>query len=576
MQRSITGLKPLLLYTMLCCMLFFPSALRAEPAPVQLYQRKDISFYQEQSNYPLNPILAEQFKTHLPRFDYHLLSSTLDVSLLDYLKRVRQYQHEQAAKWVTERRPMSESERRFGSHVVTLSETQDIMKSAIVMSAYWHFSPIELSGPRALVIRENDSGEFPQLDALPPDTYFSDLTKWETRRNPETQEEEKVQVQYKVYFELPQTSTLTLRLRSYRLHSLPPELYSTFAERWFFSHRDTQHIVRQGDLAQANALLRRRGEPEIEIQIDTDEDYTRSTLFQGEALKEIPRFRTLAQADPETLFLPQARQRLSQANSFEELWMQLKGLEAFQLVGLVAQPSTQRATIDMGPFETPERLRIHLRDTYILEEWALSEKGSTRRNFGFGRVRGFSSGDLELQPLNATRPLELGDMVREYPMWGYSFHYGLQSYAWDRGFSVMGVLFGEWFLNTLDASSYLEAAQRQEQRPENYSPHVLNADESSILFGLGLGNQFTLFIGPQFKQFWGPWGWTYGAQLQYFAGPTPEGADEEVGGLALLPQTGLIYAFSPHLALDISTGWRLSLPLEYSGPMLQISLNNQW
>ncbi len=533
------------------------------PASVDTYRRRDVSFYQEQVAHPLTQILVKQFKSHLSRFDYHTLPASPEFSLATYLQKARQYQREQAGRLAAQRRMITPDEQRFGTHVLSLSETRAVMDAAFVFAPRWKFSPMTLSEPLIQEIREDEDGDFPGLEDLPSDTYVEDLTKTETRYNSKTGEETEEEVAYKVYFQVEQRSNLNLKLTGHTVTRETSAPVFGFDDVWSFARANTEHILRNEDIQAANRWLAVRGRKPITYRVDRDlmGNYYGSELVNADALQTVPRLRPLLEADPEQVFMPRAREELEANSAFYGLWMALRKAPEFQLVGQVEQISEGRVRVNLGDFETPERLKLRQRDVYVLEEWQQTPEGNERRRFGFGRVRGFDADAFFLQPLTG-RPVELGDMVREYPQWGYNFSYGVQTYIWGEGAAVLGTLSTEWYFNNALAGT-----------PANPGW----ADDTSLVMGLGIGSQISAFVGPYWRNFWGPLGWGYGIYLQGFDGAAnPDASGEEVSGLALVPELSLSYTFTPELSLEMGASWRLSLPALYSGPGVHLRLNNFW
>ena len=166
-------------------------------------------------------------------------------------------------------------------------------------------------------------------------------------------------------------------------------------------------------------------------------------------------------------------------------------------------------------------------------------------------------------------------MAQEYAMYGWSIYTGLQGYLnfgspqpFDGGINITG----EWFPNVIDAEAYVNQIKLNKLDPQIYALQTADQwyDEYSIIAGGSFGTFFDGFVGPLYKQFYGPLAWTFGGTVHLFTDRSSSGY-----GIGLMPRTGVMYYLSPTAYFEASTGLRLGYPLSAS-LMLQLGANIQW
>jgi hypothetical protein len=551
------------------------------PETLEIYQRKHVSFYQEQADHPLNTMMYAQFNQEMKRFDYHLLASTLDMPILDFLSTVKKYQSDQAAYLAEKGQSKTINNLKFGQTAVTLSETQHIIASAFIFSSKWDFSKIYLTGPDSREIRADEDGNFPGAEALPEDTFTERIYRSEQRYDAKTKKKFKVQIAYLVYYTISEHSDLALALNIFNLAENSTRSSGLLKDVWTLSRSNDYHIVRHHDIALTNQILSAQNLDPVEFVRHYDKktgEFSYYSLENESYIKSSPRFSRLETQDPYVEFMSLAQARMATADSWKNIWIQMKQMDPFQLKGVIEQnlPEKRWAEMHFGIRETSDSLHVRLRDAYKIFEYTRNAQGETKKvEIGFSRVRGFTEKTQFIQPLSGGRPLEVGDMAQEYAMYGGSLTTGLQGYFnfENAQTPLTGGLHitAEWFPHNMDAKTYLQHIRSKQQDPRTYALTGSEAwyDEFSWIAGGLLGTQFDGFGGLLYKQFYGPLAWTFGGSLHLFTD------NLQTGSVGVMPRTGLMYYLSPHASLELSTGLRFAYPWAIQ-PMLQLGTQLQW
>lgn len=346
-----------------------------QEAPVlQRYQRKYISFFYPQ-DYALNEKLSQSFAADFPRFDYHLASTALEVSLTDFLTQVQRYQASQAGAIAAGKTP---EDQRFGDKVVSWSETQKIAQSAYVFVPRWQFESIELEGP------------YPENEDRPDGNW---------------------------YMHAVSDVRLDMDLYNLKKTGLVPD--HTVSDTW--------QAEREEALKISGSLIRRAADAASTSDDPIDLKEKLSSSERSRVLKELYKNRTFAseaqkvmRQRPERYMMSAAVKQLSMGGVIQEI----RSLNEFLIRAEIAEPNmqTDRIEISLGEGETADRLGIRTDASYKVIEYIPQEGKLERREVGFMKVRERNQETLIAQPIIVGRDFELGDQVVEYPQRGLGFN----------------------------------------------------------------------------------------------------------------------------------------------------------
>ena len=341
---------------------------------LQRYQRKYISFFYPQ-DYALNEKLSSSFASDFPRFDYHLTSTSLGVSLPQFLGQVRAYQADNAGEIAAGK---TLADQRFGDKVVSWTETQKIAQSAYVFVPRWRFGALELEGP------------YPEDDDHPEKDWY-----------------------------MHAVSDVDLDMEVYNLKkaALVPEYNVT--NRWEAERKKAVRI--SGSLVkQAAAAASSLTDP-----IDISEKL--GSGDRARVLKALYKNRSFANAaqqvlrqNPEVYMMSTAVAQLSMGSIIQ----QIQSLDAFLIRAEITEPDMQKdqITIQLGEGETADRLGIRTDAGYKVIEYVSQGDAFQRREVGFMKIRERNSTELVGQPIIVGRDFELGDQVVEYPQQGFGLN----------------------------------------------------------------------------------------------------------------------------------------------------------
>lgn len=172
------------------CQFIIPALnLNAKAGELETYQRKYISFFQRDIM-PVNNVLQQVIQSSLPRFDYHLLGTVMDMDIIEFMTLVKKYQNEHAAELASKN---EKDNIKFKDKVIPFSETKIIMNSAYIFAPVWGFSKTEISGP------------------------------------------EKIKKDNEVYWAVKATSNLSLNMHIYKYNGDTPVDYAPIDEQWGLS-----------------------------------------------------------------------------------------------------------------------------------------------------------------------------------------------------------------------------------------------------------------------------------------------------------------------------------------------------
>lgn len=345
-----------------------------ETPTLERYQRKYISFFYPQ-NYALNTKLSESFASDFPRFDYHLTSTSLDVSLPTFLQQARQYQAQHAGEIAAGK---TLEDQRFGDKVVSWSETQKIAQSAYVFVPRWHFDAIELDGP------------YPE-DKDNPDRDW--------------------------YVHAVSDVELNMGLYNLKTPGLTPD--HIISDSWEVERKKAIRI--SGSLIRQAAERASTPSHPIDLSKSLDSSEREDVL---EALYKDWRFRNQAAAVkkqiPEVYMMSSAEKQISMGGVIGSV----RQLSEFLIRAEITEPNmqTDQITIELGEGETAERLGIRTDAAYKVIEYVTDGQGTQKREVGYMKVRERNDNTLTAQPIIVGRDFELGDQVVEYPQHGFGLN----------------------------------------------------------------------------------------------------------------------------------------------------------
>ncbi len=562
------------------------AAQTAPPLPeTEHYARKHISFYLEEPDFPLNEVLTQLFKSQLPRFDYHLISTQIGTSLPTFLAQVQRHQREKAGELAaTQRKEFSSQEQgelKIGEKVVTWSETQQIAKAAFVFGSHWEFSPVYLTGPTLRREQENEKGEF-KVD-LPDNAYTQIEIVKKKKYNPKTKKEEDIEVRQLLYWEVGAGTDLSFQMAVYALNTEPAKHQLNWPNRWYIGNN---YVVTHSDMAAARKLAPKP--QEFDPLKSRDQAY----------LLKIRRFQAMLEVEPTETYMDQAVGKLRYDTSwFSSLSTRLKQEDAFKLKSEVVElyPPQDRAKASFGAKESAATLGVRTRDWLEQIEWVETDGVMQKKNLGLVRIRGFYQDDMLVQPVFVPRNLELGDTLQEDPhsrnnnlaiLGGYySFPGKLSGPSLSLDFS--------WATETLSAESFHQRIrERAAQTPER-SELALALEEATgwewnYLVGVTLPadlEQFRLtskifldlHLGLSLRRYERQWLYHLGVAPMLIlsskrkenteAGDTNSQEERETlpeaFGLKFLAGAG--YAFNPNLSLGLQGSLMLAAPYGLGG-----------
>ncbi|MGV3524903.1 MAG: hypothetical protein ACO1RX_11800 [Candidatus Sericytochromatia bacterium] len=340
---------------------------RAAAAELETYQRKYISFFQAQET-PFNGMLLRGLKQELPRFDYHVLTTSGGGGLSEFLQEVRRYQKENAGELANRQ----ETETlRFGDRVVTWSDTRRIMDSAFVFAPNWSWTPIELTGPHPI---SSAGGQ-----------------TWVLRAE----------------------SNLQLQLDIYKASGGDVGSQSNINQAW-----RVRKEIPINDMDQLLTVVKQV----TGVDIDINNPVQQSLVL--DVIKKIPTFQQLLQEDP-AVYLGEEGLRALANGSYAALANELKQQPAFALKGGIENVSMKddQLTINLG--QPSADLGVGLDDGYKILESRQSGGREETVEVGYAKVRKLDSGILQLQPIIVGRDYEIGDQVKEYSKLGLNMSLNL-------------------------------------------------------------------------------------------------------------------------------------------------------
>lgn len=341
---------------------------------LQRYQRKYISFFYPQ-DYALNQKLSSSFASDFPRFDYHLTSTSLGVSLPQFLEQVRSYQAANAGEIAAGK---ALADQRFGDKVVSWTETQKIAQSAYVFVPRWQFGTLEIEGP------------YPEDDDHPEKDWY-----------------------------MHAVSDVNLDMEVYNLKKtgMVPE------------HRisDSWEAERKKALRVSGSLVKKAA---AEASTSTDPIDINKKLSSGDrarVLKALYRNRMFSDAakqvlsqKPEVYMMSTAADQLSMGGVIQKI----QSLDEFLIRAEITEPDMQKnqVLIQLGEGETADRLGIRTDAGYKVIEYVSAGDSFQRREVGFMKIRERNAAELVGQPIIVGRDFELGDQVVEYPQQGFGLN----------------------------------------------------------------------------------------------------------------------------------------------------------
>lgn len=351
-----------------------PATEAIEAPTLQRYQRKYISFFYPQ-DYGLNEKLSQSFAEDFPRFDYHLASTALELSLTDFLAQVQAYQTLHAGEIAAGKTP---EDQRFGDKVVSWSETQKIAQSAYVFVPRWQFDTITLEGP------------YPEDEDRPDGDW---------------------------YMHAVSDVRLDMDLYNLKKTGLVPD--HTISDTW--------EVEREKAVRLSGSLVRRAAESASTSSDPIDLSEKLSSDERSRVLKALYNNRSFAseaqkvvRQRPERYMMDAAVKQLSMGGVIQNI----RSLNEFLIRAEIAEPNMQqdRIEISLGEGETAERLGIRTDASYKVIEYIPREGQLERHEVGFMKVRERQNDTLIAQPIIVGRDFELGDQVVEYPQRGFGLN----------------------------------------------------------------------------------------------------------------------------------------------------------
>jgi len=266
------------------------------------YQRKHISFFQSQDKDVYSQLLVEGLKLSMGRFDYHLLGkSSENINLKDFLPLVKNYQKEHAGELASKH---EKDNNKFGSIVVTWSDTEDLMNAAYVFSPKFSFSQASVGKP----YKATDSQTKREYDAVAV------------------------------------SSTLNCDLEVYKLTSDEPNLYSTVKGTWTLK----EIVPLSSDEI---------GNPKSNSKVDEILKAPANEYFKKDAIDSIStEVKDIKEKVPATEGLGQIVKTLKGLDDF------------LLMGSVASEDNTWKSAIGFGGIETPKSLGIKLDDGFKITE----------------------------------------------------------------------------------------------------------------------------------------------------------------------------------------------------------------
>lgn len=371
-SRILLGLSALLL----AAPSFTPPVAAAPDSQIQRYQRKYISFFYPQ-DYPLNEALANAFQRGFPRFDYHLISTSLSMSFDEFLDQTRAYQ-EKVAGDIAAGREVKDP--RFGDKVVSWSETQKIAKSAYVFVPVWKLGEISIDGP-----------------------YATDTSK-----------------PLAAAWKIDAKSDASVKMAIWNLAGNSPQKVKTISDSWTVTRNQALTIPLDQVILAAQQYNRTAATKD---QIKLSESLS-STQREGllKHLRENTRLNQqmseIEEQDPYTYMMPSAVKSIGYGSVIGSI----QRMDEFLIRAEVDNPDMQkdRVSVKLGEGETAKSLGIGLDSGYKLVEYVKGE--SKPREIGYMKIREIDKSTLFGQPIIVGRDFELGDQIVEYPKAGFGIN----------------------------------------------------------------------------------------------------------------------------------------------------------
>lgn len=344
----------------------------ASPSPkdvaIQHYQRKYISFFYPQ-DFPLNQALANAFSRDFPRFDYHLASTSAQMSLQEFLALTQTYQEQMAGQLAANQEIRDP---RFGDKAITWSETQKIAHAAYVFVPHWTFSEIDIDGP------------YPSDAKKPGQDWY-----------------------------LNATTQVSLQLSILSLQEQKTQDDKTVRSSWNVS-RDKVLRLRSSDIRAAAEQVGDKKHPiDLSKSLSSSD---RSKILR--ALRKVHRIdssiRQIEAQDPYVYMMDSAVHSMSYG------WVigDVRRLPAFLIRAEVAAADMDQDQVDvvLSEGENSQTLGIKMDASYKIVE-NLTD-GNKPREIGWLKVRQWQEAHLLSQAIIVKRDFELGDQVVEYPKSG--------------------------------------------------------------------------------------------------------------------------------------------------------------
>lgn len=337
---------------------------------LQHYERKYISFFYPQ-NYPLNQALAKAFQNDFPRFDYHLASTSMNMSFEEFLRLTYMVQNDLAGQ-LTANKEISDE--RFGDKVITWSETQRIAQAAYVFVPRWTFSEISLDGPYS--INTKKPGEDWVIHAV---------------------------------------TEVALQMPIISLKASNPQEYDSVKDVWTVRRKNVLRI-RGSDVIAAAKKASNEKEP-IDLSKSLSSQDRVKIFRELRKISSIGLSMRRIEAQNATLYMMSAAK---DSMGYSHVIATVRRLSEFLIRAEVSDPNMalEQVKISLGEGETIASLGIKKDASYKIMEYLASQTTNQDHEVGWVKIRGLSEHEMISQPIIVQRDYEIGDQVVEYPKSG--------------------------------------------------------------------------------------------------------------------------------------------------------------